>query len=68
VQGQKELLAVTPATQPLVVVTHGTVLSLYVPAVTGLDLVALWRRLDLPSYVVLARPDLGLIEIVDAIK
>jgi hypothetical protein len=52
----------------LVVVTHGTVLSLYVAAVTGLDVVALWRRLDLPSYLVLARPDLGLIEIVDAIK
>lgn len=61
------LLAATPPERTLAVVTHGTVLALYVAAVTGIDAVALWRRLGLPSYVVLSRPDLALLEIVDAI-
>ena len=61
------LLATTPPEWPLAIVTHGTVLALYVAAATGVDAVTLWRQLGLPSYVVLSRPDLALIDIVDTI-
>jgi broad specificity phosphatase PhoE len=61
------LLATTPGEETLTVVTHGTVLSLYVAAVTDVDAVDLWRRLSLPSYVTLSRPDLALLEVVDTI-
>jgi broad specificity phosphatase PhoE len=38
----------------LVVVTHGTVISLFVSRTCTLDGYALWERLELPSYVVLS--------------
>jgi broad specificity phosphatase PhoE len=37
--------------EPAVVVTHGTVLSLYVAARTGRDPYELWRSLELPDVV-----------------
>lgn len=51
----------------IVVVTHGTVLSLYVSRTTGTDPFALWQRLGLPSYVVLSLPDWQLLTVVDHI-
>lgn len=39
-----------------VVVAHGTVISLFVSARTGLDPLPLWRRLGLPSFVALTVP------------
>jgi broad specificity phosphatase PhoE len=49
------------------VVAHGTVISLFVAARAGLDPFALWRRLGLPAVVVLARPDLALLTVVEKI-
>lgn len=49
------------------VVTHGTVLSLFVAGVTGLDAYSVWQRLGMPCYVVLSRPGLRLIEVVEAL-
>jgi broad specificity phosphatase PhoE len=46
-------------------VTHGTVLSLFVAHVAGVDGYRLWRQLGLPCFVVLSRPDLWLVEVVD---
>jgi broad specificity phosphatase PhoE len=43
--------------RPLVV-THGTVMSLYVAAVSGVDAAAFWRELSMPCWVVLGN-DLG---------
>ena len=43
-----------------VVVTHGTVMTLYVASVAGVRPMDLWRRLGLPSFVVLSLPDLHL--------
>lgn len=37
--------------QPLVF-THGTVMSLYIAAETGLDAAEIWRELSMPCYVV----------------
>jgi broad specificity phosphatase PhoE len=44
------------------VITHGTVLSLYVAQREDSNAYALWRRLGLPCAVVLSRPDLRLVE------
>lgn len=43
--------AVEALPEPSVVVTHGTVLSLFVAARTGRDPYQLWRRLELPDVV-----------------
>lgn len=51
----------------LVVVTHGTVLSLYAGQRAGLDPYALWQRLDLPCFVILDRASLDLVEVVPSI-
>lgn len=50
------------------IVTHGTVLALYVGRATGIDPYELWVRLDLPAAVTMSWPDLDLIEIIDSFK
>ncbi|MSP13883.1 MAG: histidine phosphatase family protein [Chloroflexi bacterium] len=52
------------AGQTTVVVTHGTVITLFVSQLTGCAPFTLWQRLGLPSFVVLSRPELRLEEIV----
>lgn len=47
------------------IVAHGTVISLFVAAQTGRDGYSLWRRLGLPSYVVLTLPDFTVFESVE---
>lgn len=46
--------------EDVVVVSHGTVISLFVEAHTGQDGFDLWSRLGLPSLVILRRADLSL--------
>ena len=41
-----------------VVVTHGTVMTLYLASVAGIEPMCFWRRLGTPSYVVLSLPDM----------
>ena len=48
-----------------IVVTHGTVMTLYVASVAGVQTIEFWRRLGLPSYVVLTLPDLRIKSIVE---
>ncbi len=48
--------------EDLALITHGTVLSLYVSRITRQDPFAMWKQLGLPSYVVLSRPDFNVIE------
>jgi broad specificity phosphatase PhoE len=52
----------------LAVVTHGTVLTLFVTRATGLDPIPFWKRLGLPSFVVLSLPELHLLEVEEAIQ
>jgi broad specificity phosphatase PhoE len=54
------LLAAAPPDDDVIAVSHGTVISLFVAAHTGSDGLALWRRLGLPSLIVLRRADLGI--------
>ena len=55
------------AGQNLVVVAHGTVITLFVAHACGMEPFPLWKRLDLPSFVVLALPELELINVVDSV-
>ena len=50
-----------------IVVTHGTVMTLYVAGVAGIRPMAFWRRLGLPSYVVLTVPDMHLLSTVETL-
>jgi broad specificity phosphatase PhoE len=54
-----ELLAAHP-TGTLAVVTHGTVLSLFVAARVGIESLPFWRGLALPDLVVLSLPGFDL--------
>jgi broad specificity phosphatase PhoE len=58
-----EALAWHPA-GTVVVVAHGTAISLFCAGRTGVDGFALWDCLGLPSVVVLSRPDLRLVDVV----
>jgi broad specificity phosphatase PhoE len=51
----------------LSIVTHGTVLSLYVARRTGLEPVAFWKSLGLPSFAVLSLPQLDLLRVVERV-
>lgn len=50
-------------TENIAIVTHGTVLSLFVSRISDLEPFALWKQLGLPSWVVLSRPDPDIVEI-----
>jgi broad specificity phosphatase PhoE len=51
----------------LVIVAHGTVIALLVAARAGVEPLPLWRRLGLPSFVVLELPDMAIVEVVEQI-
>ncbi len=53
--------------ETVAVVTHGTVLALYAAALLDEDPYRLWRQLGHPSFVVLDRDELTLVERVDRI-
>ena len=53
--------------ESVVIVAHGTVTSLFVANYTKQDPFELWRRLGLPSFVVLSLPELKLESVVEAI-
>jgi broad specificity phosphatase PhoE len=48
----------------LAIISHGTVMSLFVARATGLDPLPFWKGLGLPSFVVLSLPELALLEVV----
>jgi broad specificity phosphatase PhoE len=51
--------------ESVAVVAHGTVISLFVAGIAGLEPFSLWKRLGLPSFVVLSRPDMKVGGIVE---
>ncbi len=52
-----------PATS-LAIVSHGTVMTLFIARAAGLDPVPFWKSLTLPCFAVLSLPDLELLEMV----
>jgi broad specificity phosphatase PhoE len=61
------LAAAVPEPDDVIVVSHGTVISLFVAAHAGIDGLALWKRLGLPSFVVLDRTSLALVRVEEAV-
>lgn len=53
--------------ETVVIVAHGTVITLYVSRATGIEPFPFWKRLGLPSFVVLSRPEMRVREIVERI-
>lgn len=51
----------------VVIVAHGTAITLFVSDVAGVAPFALWRRLELPSAVTLSLPELRLLNVEGAI-
>jgi broad specificity phosphatase PhoE len=49
------------------VVTHGTVMALFVSRACDLNPGRFWTRLGLPCYVVLSLPELALLEVVESV-
>lgn len=52
----------------IALVTHGTVLTLFVSRLVGVEPFAFWKDLELPSWVVLSHPDLGLRRVCKSIN
>ncbi len=52
----------------LAVVAHGTVITLFVAQTNSIDAFDFWRRLGLPSYVVLLLPDLSIVRVTERIE
>ena len=50
-----------------VVVTHGTVMALYAASVAGVRPMCFWRRLGMPSFVVLTLPDMHIQSTVESV-
>ncbi len=53
--------------ESVAVVAHGTVMALFVARANGLDPFPLWKRLGLPSFIVLSRPEMGLMSVVEEV-
>jgi len=54
--------------QNVAVVSHGTVMTLFVARAVGLEPFPFWKRLGLPAFVVLSWPQLDLLTIVEKVK
>ena len=61
-------LLIRHTTGSVVVVAHGTIISLYVARHAGVEPLPLWRRLGLPSFVVLSLPDLDMLDVVERVE
>lgn len=53
--------------ESLAVVTHGTVLTLYVSGIVGGAPFGFWKHLGLPAFVVFALPEMQLVSVVQTV-
>ena len=58
---------IEPGRTDNLVITHGTVITLYVAQVAAIDPVQFWSRLGVPSYVVLELPDMRITHIAESV-
>ncbi len=61
-----DVLAQTPH-GTVVIVAHGTVITLFTASHAGLPPFSLWQRLGLPAFVVFSLPDLALVTVVEGV-
>jgi broad specificity phosphatase PhoE len=59
----RDVLAAHPG-QNIAIVSHGTVMTLFVAQHAGVAALPFWKRLEMPAIVVLSLPDLGLLEVI----
>ncbi len=52
----------------LAIVSHGTVMTLFLAHATGIDPVPFWKGLGLPAFVVLSHPELEMLELVATVE
>lgn len=50
----------------LAIVSHGTVMTLFVARTIGVDPIPFWKSLGLPAFVVLSLPELSLLGVVES--
>ncbi len=65
--GAVDRIVADHANKTVVLVTHGTVIALYVSRTSALDPFLVWKRLDAPSFVVLSLPERRILTIVESI-
>ena len=54
--------------ETIAIVTHGTVMSLYLADVTGREIYPLWASLGMPAYAVLDLPEKSLTELITTVE
>ena len=54
--------------QNVAVVSHGTVMTLFVARAAGLEPFHFWKRLDMPAFAVLSIPGFGLVTVVETVE
>lgn len=62
-----DLMALHP-TGRLAIVSHGTVMTLFISRAAGLDPLPFWKSLGLPAFAVLSLPQLRLLDLVSEIE
>jgi broad specificity phosphatase PhoE len=50
------------------IVSHGTVMTLFITRANGLDPIPFWKSLGLPAFAALSLPDLNLLEVVESME
>jgi broad specificity phosphatase PhoE len=60
----RDVLAAHPG-QTVAIVSHGTVMTLFVAQHADVAPLPFWKRLGMPAIVVLSLPDLGLLEVIE---
>ena len=56
------------SSENVVVVAHGTVITLWATSLNGGDPFTFWKRLGMPSIVVFSRPDLKIVELIENVE
>jgi broad specificity phosphatase PhoE len=54
--------------QNVAIVTHGTVMSLFVARTAGLEAFPFWKQLGMPAFAVLCMPGFGLLTVVEKVE
>ena len=63
----RDMLAAHPG-QTVAIVSHGTVITLFVAQHASVAPLPFWKRLGMPAIVVMSLPDLGLLEVIERIE
>ncbi|MGH9203207.1 MAG: phosphoglycerate mutase family protein [Vicinamibacterales bacterium] len=64
---RSEAIVESHQVETVAIVTHGTVMALYVARAAALDPFPLWKRLGTPAFVVLSLPERRILTVVEHI-